>query len=400
MKFLWIDFCGLFKKEPLIVSLLILLCSGIVPTFATYAALLLLPILLYKGRISACMDDLFVFICLYSFIFSLFSLLNGFYDGATGNVVFQSCYPPLFYVLGRWLVKNRSQYIYMVLLLMIVLIAIPVILDVIKDINENQFINPLRQIQREDGTMSSSATLLGLKVSLSVACIGLLFSPVIDRKEAVYKYVCILFSLLGLLCVVHLINRTGLVVACVSILAVIFFNWKKIPFSQLFLLVVLFIGVLVFFRPQIEFSNEIRQSYEARDEGVGAVSTAGGRLGRWQRGIEDFYLHPLGYSNDGERRGYAHNFWLDTSATAGLLPFIFLIILTIGYLKRNYFLIIQMKQGLLRSLIIVCNVGFFLTCFVEPVMEGFMLYVFLLFFFIGITSQLYFNHRYSYIQST
>ena len=399
MRYILSDFWGLLKKEPLITFLFIFLCSGIAYTLSMYATILLFPILLYKGRIGLYIDNLFIFICFYSFLYALFSSLNGFYDEAHGNIIFQSCYPPLFYLLGRWLVKKRTQYIYMVFLLMTVLVAVPVIIDVIRDINENQFINPLRQILDKNGIMNSSATLLGIKVSLSVVCLGLLFSPVLDKRESAYKYVFILFSLLALMCVIHLINRTGIILAFISLFCILLFNAKRMPILSILCSAMLLITVFVFLQSTINFSDKVEQSYENRDEGESSVSSAGGRTWRWKKGIEDLYLYPLGYSNNGTRTTYAHNYWLDTSATAGIFPFVFLLILTILYLKRNYLLVKKMKQSLLRSLVIVCNLGFFLTCFVEPAMEGFMLYVFLFFFFIGITSQLYFNHRYSYIKS-
>ena len=394
MRYILSDFWGLLKKEPLITFLFIFLCSGIAYTLSMYATILLFPILLYKGRIGLYIDNLFIFICFYSFLYALFSSLNGFYDEAHGNIIFQSCYPPLFYLLGRWLVKKRTQYIYMVFLLMTVLVAVPVIIDVIRDINENQFINPLRQILDKNGTMNSSATLLGIKVSLSIACVGLLLSPVLDKRESAYKYVFILFSLLSLMCVIHLINRTGIILASISLFAIMLFNMRRIPVFSVICSIVLLIGIFLFLQSKIDFGNKVEQSYENRDEGESTVSSAGGRTWRWKAGVEDLYLYPLGYSNDETRTTYAHNYWLDTSATAGVLPFIFLILLTILYLKRNYFLVKRMRQGLLRSLVIVCNVGFFLTCFVEPAMEGFMLYIFLFFFFIGITSQMYFDDKY------
>lgn len=98
------------------------------------------------------------------------------------------------------------------------------------------------------------------------------------------------------------------------------------------------------------------------------------------------FVNPFGWTPVGYR--YAHNLWLDTARTAGLFPFIFLIILTIWHIKESVALIRKLNAGLLKTLLIACNVGFLLTFLVEPVMEGFMTYVFVFFMFMGITVQL------------
>ena len=94
---------------------------------------------------------------------------------------------------------------------------------------------------------------------------------------------------------------------------------------------------------------------------------------------------------------YAHNYWLDTARTAGLLPFFFLVLLTIKHVKLTIRLIKLMDWGLIRSLLIICNIGFLLTFFVEPVMEGNMYYVFLFFVFMGLTKQLILFYKHNRI---
>lgn len=380
MKTIVKDFISLFRKEPLILAILCwLLFSG--STLSTYATLILVPYMLPRARTKRYIDGVFLCILVYSITYALFTSINGWYMGAKGNIVFQSLYPPLFYLLGRLMVDKYSQYIYMLLMLLAGLMAISVYVEVINDIAANQFINPLRLMESEN-----NATYLGLRVSLSVVCISVIFSKINDSRERTYQIVFLIFSLLGLMCVIHLINRTGLVLAVVSIVCVLLFNIKQMKATDI-IAMLLFVGIIIFYITSNAGLFEVTEAYSARNDGVSSVASMGGRESLWASGIESLFINPFG-TDVSEKMRYAHNYWLDTARTAGLFPFIFLIILTIWHVKESVALIRKLNAGLLKTLLIACNVGFLLTFFVEPVMEGFMNYVFVFFMFMGITVQL------------
>lgn len=301
-----------------------------------------------------------------------------------GNVVFQSFYPPLFYLLGKRLFQVSPNSIYMLFVMVIGLMALPVVLDVVSDIRENQFINMKRQMEDEEGSVS--ATVLGIYVALAVSSIGVLFTKAGYYKDVFYKYVFLILSFLGLMCVTHLLNRTGLVIAIISIMGVMFYNVKYYKSIKPF-----FIGgfVLLFFvRYFIDWEtfSTLTDAYDSRNEGT-SVESAGGRTDLWLRGLRDLFIKPFG-SHESEKLRYAHNFWLDTARTGGTLSFLFLLNVTIRHLRNSFYVIKSYSPGLLRTLIITCNIGFFLTCLVEPVMEGTMNFVFCFFLFMGIVQSL------------
>jgi len=380
MRKLYLDFISLFRKEPLIVAILCwLLFSG--STLSTYATLALIPYMLLGTQTKRYIDGLFFCILIYSVTYALFTSVNGWYVGAKGNIVFQSLYPPLFYLLGRLMANKYSQYIYMIFVLLVGLMATFVSVEVINDIATNQFINPLRQMES-----GHSATYLGIKVSLSVVCISTLFSKINNSHERVYQIVFLVCSFWGLMCVIHLVNRTGLVLAAAAIICVLLLNIKQMKAGEI-LVMLLFTGVIIFYIINKADLFEVTEAYAARNDDASSVSSMGGRHSLWISGIESLYLNPLG-TDASEKMRYAHNYWLDTARTAGLFPFIFLIILTIWHIKESVALIRKLNAGLLKTLLIACNVGFLLTFWVEPVMEGFMTYVFVFFMFMGITVQL------------
>lgn len=390
MKSIILDLYDLLKDQRLIFILFVFLIIQISPTLAFYSGLLIIPCLFMRHEVEQNADTLFYIIACYSITYSLFAYINGFFSDAKGNIVFQSVYPLAFYILGRTFTK-RSKDLYIVLFLMASLIALSAIVDVIMDIQRYQFINPLRRIERVDGSKSGSATNLGIQVSLAVVCVSLFLSPTSSIKERIYKILFICFSGLGLMCVLHLINRTGLVIAAASTIAVLFFNWNR-KNAKYVLLGALMGGIIIsYIFTNHGLSTDVAKAYEGREEGRHGKATAGDRVWRWKLGLDDIIDRPFGYPDPNLRKTYSHNFWLDTSGVAGDVPLFFLLIITFLHIRHSSYLIRRLSSGLLRSIIIAFNVGFALTFFVEPVMEGSALYVFLFFMFVGIVRQLSIN---------
>lgn len=387
MKSIILDFVDLFKREPLILFLLCwLLLSG--TKLSTYAVLILVPYVLTDEEKSRGIDGMFFLILSYSVIYALYTYVNGYYAVALGNLFFQSLYPPLFYLLGKYLVKtNEIDSIYWIFLILVGLISIPVFIDVINDIKTNQFINPTRLIERADGSKTSSATNIGIRVSLVVASVGVVMGKCNSFNERFFTIVFFILSILGIICVFHLINRTGVIVAGVSVILVFLLNIRVIPPKNIVLMVLLLIILSVFYIPKMQLFSEIDAAYLERNEGVSSTSTAGGRVDLWTKGVKDLYKNPFGIDKS-KFSYYSHNYWLDTNIRGGIIAFIFLLVITFKHVLNSIYIIRGFRPCLLRTLVITCNVGFLFTGAVEPIMEGFMVYVFMLFFFIGMVREL------------
>ena len=388
MKTIILEFVDLFKREPLILFLLSwFLLTG--SMLSTYAVLLLVPYVLMHEEISKEIDGMFFLILSYSVTYALYTYFNGYYEGVLGNLFFESLYPPLFYILGKWLVKiNEIDSIYWIFVILIGFIAISVYIDVINDIRVNQFINPKRLIERADGSTASSATNLGIRISLAVASVGVIMEKYNAPNEKVFAIIIFIFSVLGLTCVFHLVNRTGLFIAGVSLVLVFLINIRDFSSKRIIFIVFFLIIISIYYIPKMQVFSEIEDAYLTRiDSGDKSASTAGGRTDLWLKGVESLYKTPFGVI-ESKRLHYSHNYWLDTNMRGGLIAFIFLLIITIKHVLNSIYVIREFKPCLLRTLVITCNVGFFLTGAVEPLMEGFMAYVFLLFFFIGMVREL------------
>lgn len=388
MKRILSNFASLYKCEPLIMFLLSwLLLSG--STISIYAALILVPYVIVQRKIKKGIDNMFILIMGYSVCYTLFSFFNGYYQGSLSNIFFQSLFPPVFYLIGKWMVRSKTEDMLILFFLILVgFIAVPVIIDVINDIRENQFINVMRNLETEDGSTAGSATNLGVRVSLAVASIGVLMGKCNTRYEYLATILFFIVAAFGITCILHLINRTGIIIAVISLLAVLSFNVRKLSKKNLIIIFAISLAVAIYYVPRIQFATELKEVYEHRnDKDSSSASSAGGRTDLWLYGLKNIYKSPFGVDISNFKR-YAHNYWLDTSLRGGFLALLFLFILTIKHIRNSWFVIKRLDASLLRTLIITTNIGFFLTALVEPIMEGFQVYVFLLFLFIGIVQQL------------
>lgn len=356
---------------------------------APYLTLVIFPLLIIKNGFWRYLDTTCLWIIVFSLTYSIISTIYGFNVGAKGNMLFFLVFPLMFYVTGRYLMNTWYAQKYFFLLLLIVPIALLVFSSVITDILQGGFQNTSRDVFVNG--LRSSTTLYGVRLSLSIVSIGMIFSITQNREEKIYKYLLIALGVLGIICTIYMINRTGIVIAVVSCLTIFIVNILKFRIQSIIIYMILlaFVGYELY---PVVSKSKILESYLNREgENGGQSNTAGGRTLRWEDGIVKIFEQPTGggvFQNG--RRYYAHNFWLDVSEIAGVLPLIALLGCTFINLKKNYRIIRSRRiSPFLSSWLIALNIGFFLTCCVEPIMEGIASYAYLYFFFWGMTSMIY-----------
>lgn len=389
------DIGNFWGKEKVIVFILFFFFSGIMYRLGFYMALLLLPLMLMKKHIGKYLDCSFFLLLVFSTFYAFLTSVNGYNTEAKANIIFLFLYPPLFYFIGRWMTDRYYRFIYAILFLLIVSVALPTFYDILKDIQTNHFINISREIEHDKGE-ARAATLLGVNVSLCICSIGLILVRVRNRLQRSYKYLLIGMGILGCISVIHLLNRTGLALMMIAVFLIGLKMLRQLSVKKIILVSVLFMSVLVWVVYPFMEKTEVFELYIARDDNGGDVATAGGRTSRWTGYAKEMFEYPLGkvsmYYAGG--RYYAHNLWLDVGALAGIIPFTMLLGVTVLSLKRNYTLIYRLSlPSFLIALLIVCNAAFFLSCMVEPMMEGSFTYVLMYLFFMGMTTQLYHQFR-------
>lgn len=384
---------GQFKKfltaEWPILLLIVVYFSSLFGSMGQYVTLILLPLLIAKNGFWKYFDATCVWILVFSVSYVIIITIYGLSINGKGYIIIFSLFPLLFYLTGRYLMDHWFSQIRILFMLLLVPMAYVVFSGVVTDVMRNGFLNESRDVVVNG--LIFAATLDGVRISLCLAAFGMIFAVPKNKVERIYKYTLLILGALAIFCTIHLLNRTGIIIAIVSCLAVLLANIRTYSFSNIIIGVVLLalIGYGVY---PVLLEYKVVDSYKEREDDFGAgYNTAGGRTVRWMDAVDKIVKQPMGggiYKRG--YRYYAHNFWLDVAELTGILPFVALMGCTIIGFWKNFQVIRCRKIPLfLRSWLITMNTGFVLACFVEPIMEGLPAYAFLLFFFWGMTSILY-----------
>lgn len=236
------------------------------------------------------------------------------------------------------------------------------------------FINLTRTILDADGIEENSATLQGLVASIAI--IGISYPISRMKYMCVRSFFFIFSSLMSLFCVVHLVNRTGLViVVLIALLSVIYtYRPKLITFISLFIIAIV---VYVFLLNFSIISDDIIAAYSDRDNFEGqSVDTAGGRTIQWANAFSLMIEYPFGWRKSVDS-GFCHNLWLDEARCVGVIPAFILFLFSISQYK-NTLKLFKWKNNYVNCILVCFNAGFFMSAFVEPIMEALSTYFFLM----------------------
>lgn len=369
--------CSVANKILFLLLVLVLYNSILVGTsYYTMAfcvmAMILIPVRKYIDRQAG-------WLIAFSGLYSLMHILLGI---SSRHIPLYLMAPLLFYCYGNFMVdclQSRRAIIEFVAIV-VFFFSVVTYYTCIIDIGEVGLINPLRIMGRsgvEDSSMA--ATLYGLNVSLGLACLFGFLS--IDKTErTVIHYFLVLSFALSLLTTIHLVNRTGIVLAAISL--IVFLMYSNKGSKSTWIIILLAIGILFYLSTKSGF-REIFDAYTSRKDVEGhGFSDAGSRTEKWLDALSRLFSYPFGWYQDIEYT-YTHNLWLDVARLTGIAPFIAIIGATIVSVKDTLRLY-RIKGDYFALVLTSILVVFYLESFVEPVMEGFDLYFYLMCMFIGL----------------
>lgn len=388
-----------FGRHWLIISIL---CVGMLPLwgegYCMYVIALLFPLALININVFSGV------VLIFSFLYTL--PLVGPLSLPPSEIVFYMTFPLIMFHTGMYLgekLKYPANGI-AVMALMIICLALPAIVVNIQDsLTTGNLVNVTRIIVDEHGDVGRKATGYGMMVSLVVGCIGLILVRT-DKKTLDHrlKFLLVSFSFLGLFCVVHLVNRTGLVLAVASIIAALFVppvSVKKFIYVLLTFLALSVIGY-VYISDTPGLADAVT-AYVDRNTGTQSIAGASGRGLRWVATIKQIAEHPLGSPHGlrfNLRHSFAHNLWLDTGLLSGVLTMVFLIGITLKYLLEMYrALRLKYLDNFQKGVVLLLCVTFMLQSAVEPIIQGCFQFFLFMFFSIGLFSK--FNRRFRYGES-
>ena len=266
-------------------------------------------------------------------------------------------------------------------MLIIATYLLPLFILTFQDVQLVGVVNVSREMMGDlDSSDSLAATLYGMMSSVGIACIASLFAK---RQSLGIRLIYILLSLLSLFVVIHLVNRTGLIVFITCLIAALVVSTNMKLSKIIPLLILMGMVIFVVLKTGI-IADDIFNAYMDREMSVsGDASQLGGRSDIWADAFNKLVTHPFGW----ERVRYAHNLWLDIARVGGWLALLLFVIPTFKWI-RGLFCLAHKATTPFVLIILSINAAMLLSSFVEPVIEGSVLFFSLLMMMWGVTDYL------------
>ena len=290
--------------------------------------------------------------------------------------------PLLFYCFGNYMIErlHSRQAIMEFIAVTVFMFSVVTFYTCIVDISNIGLINPLRSMGRvgvEDYEMA--ATLYGLNVSIGLACLFPFLY--IDKKRRTPLHFLLLVSfVMSLLTTIHLVNRTGLVLTLFGLILFMAYNRKSK--KGIWLLLGIVLVTFIFINKSDIVSITDAYSLREQAEGGHGLTDAGNRTSKWIDALSRIFTSPFGWYKD-VNYTFVHNMWLDVARLTGIIPFIAIMGITITSIN-NSLKLYRIKNDYLVLCVLSIITVILLESFVEPVIEGFDLYFYLLCMFWGI----------------
>lgn len=273
--------------------------------------------------------------------------------------------------------KNIFLFLAMSLVALAFLVSYSVLISFL---NEGVIGSRRPEIMYYDRTGQASertATLVGLHIVPLMSFLPLYF---FQRKGELAKYFFIgsFLTILAILVTTLTATRTPIVILTILLFVNFYVGMKNLSyFSKAVILAIFFLAVYsVTF---IEFANFELTSLIYERFTDDDIYEAGSRKDMWLLGIENIFKYPFG--GESLQISYFHNLWLDLRHVAGVVPMIFLILLSLNFtficwkLSSSSLFSIQLK-----AFLVTVYLSLFLMMFMEPILQGsfvfFLYYVF------------------------
>lgn len=370
-----------FRKITLLLLFLLVLLTSLfslniyILLFFSLISLCVVPYNKWWGMSSICL-------IFFSIIYTAMVVLGD--RVSSGVLLFSYIITPVaFYRFGRYLIEeitSNSDRIKWLTIIVLIYLAHVFILTII-GVLDTGIINFDRTLGRSSGAKEMAATLYGMMVSVGMGCISIVFAK---EVKPIFRLLSIVIISLSLLTTIHLINRSGLVIFCACAIFTIFAVGRirlrtfitMISFVAILLLISYKFGIL---------SDDIISAYQFKSESTtSGEGTIGGRKELWLNSLNNLLIHPLGWSQG----KYAHNMWLDIARIGGWISLLPFLILTFSTIRNCVYLFIKSQNSFIGVLLTI-NLSIVLAAFIEPVIEGSLLFFLLLIFFWGITQGVY-----------
>ena len=223
-----------------------------------------------------------------------------------------------------------------------------------------------------------TATILNSYIFLTLAFIPIFFFY--TKYSIKIRSILLAFTFISLVISITTASRTFILGFLITVFICILFLLKSgTKFNLKILLLILSLIIICFIFNIFQLKDFILNSFLVQRLTSGGFNLLNDpRIQAWIEVLSKIFIYPFGGGyelNAGLR--FAHNMWLDIAYTAGIIPFIFIILITILMI---YFVYASIKiEAQYRYIIVIFTMNLFLLCFLEPIIEGYY-NIFILFF--------------------
>lgn len=340
----------------------------------------------------------FFVLTLFSFIYALNIYQYGFSGPFTALSI--AFFPPVFYLAGRYvfMLSDKIQHKYLILTATIAVMTIYALICVIYTLNNSGAIETAsgqRLVIDLWTLVSLNATNIGGYIALGIGMVGVIFVKTTSRAEAWIKFSLLAISAACIFIEFHLVNRTDALVLIAGTVAsaLIATRSRRGSKKMLALASLSLVAIAIAFQVNLFKVNDVWQNTQLYHRFAENELVSDGRFSAWRDSFWGIFENPEGGKATIIAQNYAHNLWLDVGYSAGFIPFLILIIFSVIVMKNHSRLILNNKLPImLRCMVAVLSIGYFLTFMAEPVMEG-LFTAFISFCFISGAISMYANSK-------
>lgn len=233
-----------------------------------------------------------------------------------------------------------------------------------------------------------SATGMNTYVSLGIALTPVFFmtNKYLGKKNKAIKIIIMISIISSLYITFILANRTGLLILLLTFISTFFFSEKGSTRKVKNLLSVFSVFIFGYILFSINFLS-LKDKWLSSSLGKrtnASLSLGDPRLEAWKKSFIGLFDNPTGGRKTDLTLNYAHNLWLDVGYDAGIIPFILLVLFSvIGIFSVIKFLKCK-NPYILNALVVSSFTAILVTCFMEPILQGWFYYFTIFCLYLGI----------------
>lgn len=381
------------------VTIFILLYSMNFMGFSEFIPVLTIPIifiLVFHLKYTKLFLMTQVLLFLFLFTYCIISFYYNYYS--INSLIVRFIYPQLFLVIG-FLIANldtrKNHRTFWLVYLLLAGSSIYGILSLLKSVNLYGNYENLVSILGGRYILDFwkghliSATVFNSSISLGLSLLGLVFIKTPFKKigSILIKLTFIILFIVSIYTSITIGNRTGVLIALISLLTV--FSLKtKMNIKNMLNVLVTFLGIfllkILFLDKDIIGIKEKWESSTVYARFKNSDINDDPRFEAWETILKEFNQNLLGGRQVDIGLSFVHNFWLDVYYDAGLIPLIALIVFTIFSLISFIMFLSTNTPLLYKALVMGILTAFLITFTVEPIIQGFIIYFTYFCFLLGI----------------